>query len=205
MPENLQLIEHLIHSGVLHTSSFIQAFKTCDRKLFIPEELHSLAYADHPLPIGEGQTISQPSTVAIMLELLQPQSGDRILDIGSGSGWTTALLATIVGENGFVEGLERIPYLIEYARKTLQKAHITNVSIEEAQKHVVGKPNELYDRILVSASAQSMPKKLFAQLKKGGIMVVPVKNSLWRVTKQYDDSIDLYELSGFSFVPLIEE
>jgi protein-L-isoaspartate(D-aspartate) O-methyltransferase len=205
MSEYLQLIEHLIRTGVLRTPLLIQAFQSCDRKLFVPAELQPFAYADHPLPIGEGQTISQPSTVAIMLELLQPQKDHHVLDIGSGSGWTTALLAYAVGDHGFVEGIERIPSLVEYARRSLKNAHIANASIELAHQRVLGHPDKTYDRILVSASAQKMPKRLFKQLKPGGIMVVPVQNSLWRISKQFDGRIDLYEINGFSFVPLIEE
>lgn len=204
MPENQQLIDHLIHTGALATTALIQAFKQCDRRLFVPENLAEFAYADHALPIGEGQTISQPYTVAIMLELLQPQKGEHILDIGSGSGWTTALLATIVGKEGFVEGVERIPFLIDYGRQKLQKAHITNASIERADASSLGKTGCLYDRILVSASASKMPIELLNQLKPRGVLVMPIENSIWQITKHKDGTIDTYELPGFAFVPLIE-
>lgn len=204
MSENQHLIEHLINTGVLYSPSLIKAFQECDRLRFVPEAVAPFAYADHPLPIGEGQTISQPSTVAIMLELLEPQKGNHILDIGSGSGWTTALLAKAVGEEGFVEGIERIPFLIKYSQQKLHQAHINNASIALANPAYLGKKGCLYDRILVSASASRMPKTLFEQLKLGGILVVPVENSLWRITKQLDGTIDAYELAGFSFVPLIE-
>jgi len=204
MPENQHLIDHLITTGALHTTALIHAFKQCDRRLFVPDKLAEFAYADHALPIGEGQTISQPYTVAIMLELLQPQKGEHILDIGSGSGWTTALLTTIVGKEGFVEGVERVPFLIDYSRQKLQKAHITNCSIELADASSLGKPGCLYDRILVSASASKMPTELLSQLKRGGVLVIPIENSIWRVTKQEDGTIDAYELPGFAFVPLIE-
>ncbi len=204
MSENQHLIEHLISTGVLYSPSLIKAFQECDRLKFVPEALASFAYADHPLPIGEGQTISQPSTVAIMLELLEPQRGNHIFDIGSGSGWTTALLAKTVGNEGVVEGIERIPFLIGYSRQKLHQLHINNASIELANPAYLGKKGCLYDRILVSASASRMPEALFEQLKQGGILVVPVENSLWRITKQQDGAIDSYECAGFSFVPLIE-
>lgn len=203
MSGNEPLIRHLISSGVLHSPALINAFRTCDRILFIPEALTPHAYDDTPLPIGRLQTISQPYTVAIMLELLRPMAGDKILDIGSGSGWTTALLASAVGESGVVEGVEIIPSLVEYGNKNLQKARIHNASITLADPSTLGKPGRTYDRILVSASAPEMPVSLFDQLKIGGILVIPVENSIWRITKKEDGSVEGYELPGFVFVPLI--
>lgn len=203
MNGNRQLINHLIDSGVLRSLSLINAFQTCDRILFVPENLRPYAYDDRPLPIGEGQTISQPYTVAVMLELLHPRVGNKILDIGSGSGWTTALLASAVGNDGFVTGMERVAELVEYGRERLIKAKITNASITQADPSALGKPGTQYDRILVSASASDMPKELIEQLKAGGILVIPIGNSIWRITKEEDGRISFYELPGFVFVPLI--
>jgi protein-L-isoaspartate(D-aspartate) O-methyltransferase len=200
---NEQLIHHLIAAGVLRTQSLIDAFTKCDRILFVPEEFYPYAYEDRPLPIGNGQTISQPYTVAIMLELLAPQDGDRILDIGSGSGWTTALLSSAVGSSGVVEGIEIVPSLVEYGNKNLTKAGIHNASITLTDPTSLGKPGELYDRILVSASADDMPTALFDQLKLDGILVVPVQNSIWCITKKSDGRITYDEFPGFRFVPLI--
>ncbi len=203
MGSNEELIDHLINVGILRTAPLINAFKVCDRIRFIPEELYPYAYDDRPLPIGRGQTISQPYTVAVMLELLHPRIGDKVLDIGSGSGWTTALLSTAVGASGVVEGVEIIPSLVEYGRENLQRAGICNASIRLNDPSALGKPGELYDRILVSASAPEMPNALFDQLKIGGRLVVPVQNSIWRITKKGDGTFDAYELPGFQFVPLI--
>lgn len=203
MNSNEQLINHLIDSGVLHSHSLIHAFKVCDRILFIPQELYSYAYSDRPLPIGMAQTISQPYTVAVMLELLNPMVGNRVLDIGSGSGWTTALLATAVEKSGFVEGVEILPSLVEYGNANLRKAEIDNASITLADPSALGREGQLYDRILVSASAPEMPTKLFNQLKEGGILVIPIQNSIWHITKYEDGTLDAYELPGFQFVPLI--
>ncbi|MDD5117649.1 MAG: protein-L-isoaspartate O-methyltransferase [Sulfuricurvum sp.] len=200
---NEQLIHHLIAAGVLRTQSLIDAFKKCDRIFFVPQEYFSYAYEDRPLPIGKAQTISQPYTVAIMLELLAPQIGNRVLDIGSGSGWTTALLATAVGASGSVEGIEIVHSLVEYGNNNLAKADIPNASIKLGDATYLGKPGEVYDRILVSASATEMPLQLFDQLKPGGILVIPIQNSIWRFIKQENGSIDSYELPGFVFVPLI--
>ena len=197
------LMDHLISSGVLYSPALTKAFEKCDRVLFIPNESDSATYGDYPLSIGMGQTISQPSTVAIMLELLHPRPKDKVLDIGSGSGWTTALLASAVGQEGFVEGIERIPSLVEYGRKSLQRAHIKNASIELAAPGALGKPGHLYDRILVSACAQDMPMSLLEQLKPKGILVIPILESVWRIIKDENGEISGYELPGFRFVPLI--
>ena len=197
------LIDTLIREGVLKTPRLIRAFRNCDRARFVPDGFRENAYADIPLPIGEGQTISQPTTVAIMLELLEPVPGNKILDIGSGSGWTTALLAHAVGADGTVEGTERIGSLVAFGSRNLENAGITNGSIEYCPAGRLGKPESRFDRILVSASAVRMPVELIDQLKPGGIMVIPVQESLWKVVKNNDETVELLEYPGFRFVPLI--
>lgn len=203
MSTNKQLVDHLINSGVLRSPPLIDAFRLCDRLFFVPEHLQEEAYADIPLPIGEGQTISQPYTVAIMLELLSPKRGDTVLDIGSGSGWTTALLATAIGEEGSVEGVERIPSLVEFSRSNLAKLAVPNASITQADPSALGKPGHRYDAILVSASASELPVALYDQLKPGGKLVIPIRTSIWCITKTLDGKIEGFELPGFRFVPLI--
>lgn len=203
MKTHQDLVDFLIASGRLYSPSLIKAFHRCKRMLFVPQELQSETYGDYPLAIGMGQTISQPTTVAIMLELLHPVAGDRVLDIGSGSGWTTALLASAVEPNGFVEGVERIPSLVEYGRSSLHKTGVTNASIEFANPSVLGKPGHLYDRILVSASADELPRLLLDQLKNGGTLVIPIGHSIWRIVKAFNGKVTLDELPGFRFVPLI--
>lgn len=203
MQNNEQLIHHLMETGVLLSPNLINAFRKCDRILFVPQELHPYAYMDRPLPIGVSQTISQPYTVAVMLELLNPMVGNRVLDIGSGSGWTTALLATTVRKSGFVHGIEIIPRLVEYGNENLIKAKIDNAAIELAEPSILGKPGELFDRILVSASASEMPEVLLDQLKSGGILVIPIENSIWRIVKKENAILEYSEFPGFVFVPLI--
>ncbi|WP_200763301.1 protein-L-isoaspartate O-methyltransferase [Nitrosophilus alvini] len=201
MKSNKKLVEHLIDCGVLKTQEIIEAFKNIDRKDFVPKKYLDAAYDDYPLPIGHGQTISQPFTVAFMLELLQPEKGDKILDIGSGSGWTTALLAFIVKDKGEVIGLERFPELVEFGQKNLSKYNFKNARIEEAE--TLGIPGEKFDKILVSASAASLPETLVDQLKTGGRMVIPILESIYKIDKISESEIEKEEHYGFAFVPLI--
>jgi protein-L-isoaspartate(D-aspartate) O-methyltransferase len=168
----------------------------------VPVEYVEEAYGDYPLPIGFGQTISQPTTVALMLELLQPHKGDKILDVGSGSGWTTALLARIA-ESGPVYGVEIVPELVAFGAKNLGKYGFRNASIAQAGKEL-GLPREApFDRILVSASSSDLPESLVKQLKVGGTMVIPIGDSVFRIVKKTEKDIEEEEFPGFLFVPLI--
>ncbi len=203
MQTHRTLIDSMILNGVLHSPQIIAAFEKADRKYFVPEEMSEFTYVDAPLPIGEGQTISQPSTVAFMLELLEPYNGQKILDIGSGSGWTTALLCTIVGEYGSVLGLERISDLVDKGRKNLaQFGFGAHCRIEQASG-VLGRLGEMFDRILVSASSEEVPTTLFEQLKPGGVLVIPVGNTIYRFVKTEAGQIIKEAYPGFRFVPLI--
>ena len=200
-----ELINAMIVSGILRTPEIIDAFHTVDRKYFIPDSFVEYMYIDKPLPIGEAQTISQPSTVAFMLELLHPQKGDTVLDIGSGSGWTSALLCSIVGKEGSVLGLERVDLLVEVGRNNLSQFSFgEQCHIEKAGK-TLGMPGKKFDRILVSASAEEIPESLFDQLKTGGVLVIPVRNSIFRFEKISDNEVKKEEYPGFVFVPLIHE
>lgn len=203
--QHAQLIQQLIHSGALKHQQIIDAFEAIDRADFVlegtdPDDI----YDDRPLPIGHGQTISQPSTVALMLELLQPQSGERILDVGSGSGWTTALLGQIVGTEGFVYGVEIVPELVAFGRGNVAKYQEQNILITQSFSGQRGdKTHAPYDRILVSAAAREIPTDLVAQLKIGGIMVAPVRNDIVVLLKKINNTYDLKRYGGFVFVPLI--
>jgi len=194
-------------STVLRSPKVINAFEEVDRKDFVRPAYVDCAYDDTPLPIEYGQTISQPSTVAFMLELLELEEGLKVLDVGSGSGWTTALLARIVGKNGEVIGIELIPELVSFGRKNIAKyCNGSNASIFPAGK-IVGYPSKApYDRILVSAGADEVPSELIQQLKVGGILVIPVKNSLYKLVKNSSEigGVQKEEYPGFVFVPLKE-
>ena len=197
----LELIESLTIRGVLKSPNLIKAFETVDRIDFVPEELHIMAYEDRPLPIGSSQTISQPYTVAFMLELLQPNMKDRVLDVGSGSGWTTALLACV---SKHVDAVERIEELVTFAKQNLKKYSFTNISVHQA-KQTLGLEGKSFDKILVSCSADEVPQVLLRQLNPGGIMVVPVLNSIIKVFKNSDGLLKIEEYPGFIFVPLIRD
>ncbi len=173
MQSNKELIDHLIKRKVLKTRRIIDAFMAIDRADFIRSEYASETYGDYPLTIGYGQTISQPYTVAFMFELLHPQKGNKILDVGSGSGWTTALLAHIVQENGTVLGMEIVSELVEFGAGNLEKYHFPNAVIVPAGDQI-GRPTEQFDKILVSASAREVPHDLKEQLKIRARMVIPV-------------------------------
>lgn len=201
--EYKQLIDELVREGVLKTPAIIDAFKSVDRRNFVLPEHKDEAYADSAFPIGYGQTISQPYTVAFMLELLQPQKGDRILDIGSGSGWTTALLAHIVGKDGFVYGVERVPELVAFGKQNLAKTFFENAEITEAGE-TLGLPRHApYKKILVSAADTRVPEELTEQLERGGILVIPVLGGIEKIEKDAEGETAGARYEGFRFVPLV--
>ncbi len=199
--------DSLIKDGWLKTPEIIEAFRKIKREDFIPEDIKNLSEFNEALPIGFGQTISQPLTVAFMLELLQPKQGDKILDIGSGSGWTTALLAKIAGNSGNVVAIELVPELYEFGKKNVEKYGFIKQGIVE---YVLGdgsggcKKYAPYDKILVSASAEKEPEELKKQLKIGGKMVLPIKKSIWIFTKKDVKNFQKKEYPGFIFVPLVD-
>ena len=199
------LIDHLIEEGALRTPRIIEAFRRVDRADFVLPEYASHAYADTALPIGHGQTISQPYTVALMLELLAPHEGERILDVGSGSGWTTALLAEIVGPEGAVYGVELVPELVAFGQENIAAYGFANASITQATD-VLGLPAHApYDNILVSAADTHVPEQLVAQLKEGGTMVLPVGSAIVRVYKTPEGAVEEERHEGFAFVPLLHD
>jgi protein-L-isoaspartate(D-aspartate) O-methyltransferase len=182
-----------------------EAFVKYPRENFLPEDIKSESDWDSPLPIGYGQTNSQPSTVMTMLEWLDVQPGQKALDIGSGSGWTTALLAYLVGDKGNVVATERIPELVKFGKDNCYMLGIGNVEFFQASQEFGREKDGPYDRILVSASAGEVPKTLLKQLAKNGIMVIPVKNSIWIIKKDGKGKITSTEHPGFVFVPLLTD
>ncbi|MFA6137874.1 MAG: protein-L-isoaspartate O-methyltransferase [Sulfurimonas sp.] len=202
MISNAELTENLRDIGVLSTKNIIEAFQNVDRADFVRDATVPDVYEDYPLQIGHGQTISQPRTVAMMMEMLSPKEGEKILDIGSGSGWTTALLAFMVGKNGSVTGVERVSELVKFGNSNLAKYNLTNAKIIQARAKL-GMVGEEFDRILVSAAADEFPYELTKQLKIGGKLVIPVRDSVYEIRKNESGKLEAREHYGFSFVPLI--
>lgn len=202
MHSNQELVEYLIAHHRLTTPHIIAAFQAIDRQDFVPNNQKEWAYQDQALYIGHDATISQPSTVAFMLEKLEPTIGDKILDIGAGSGWTTALLAQIVGPRGKVYGVEIIPPLVAFGNNNLHLYHLTHTHIEQAAE-ALGLPTQApFDKILVSASATDIPDTLLLQLRVGGILVIPIQEAIWQIRKLSDAQTDIRKYPGFVFVPL---
>ena len=204
------LIKELIEDGILKTPSIIEAFEKIDRKDFTPEGLRDKAYLNIPLPIGYGQTISQPLTVAFMLELLQPQSGDKVLEVGSGSGWQTSLLASIVGnfpiESGKVFALELIPELMTFGIKNMAKYGFVKKNVVEfhSLNAINGLPEKApFDKIISAASGEELPSAWKDQLKVGGRIVAPIKNSIHLFVKKGENEFEEIVYHGFAFVPLM--
>ncbi len=188
--------------------SLAEAFSRVPRERFLPDDQRELAGVNVPLPIGHGQTNSQPSTVGDMLELLDAQPGQRVLDLGSGSGWTTALLGVIVGDEGHVYGVERQPELVEISRQVLARFDLSNLDVIAARPGVLGLPDRApFDRILVSAQTDALPPELAAQLGPGGVMVIPVGGTMLRVerTGPTAEDVSVTRHGRYSFVPLISD
>ena len=209
----MALIDNLIKEGYLKTPKIIEAFKKVKRQDFVRSEDKELVELNEPLPIGYGQTISQPLTVAFMLELLTPQDRETILDVGSGSGWTVALLASIVGNQGKVYGLEKIKALADFAASNVGKYNFLRKGIVQifCTDGYLGLPQAApFDKIIVAAAAEEIPNKLLEQLKIGGKLVIPVGNpyesqTIEMIAKIGPNKYNKKSYPGFIFVPLVKE
>ena len=199
-------VNNLIEKGYLKSERIISAFRAVKRRDFVPDSLREESEVNAPLPIGYGQTISQPLTVAFMLELLAPNAGEKILDVGSGSGWQSSLLAYVVGESGKVFAIERIPELSDFGKENAERYGFKNLEFIVGDGTQGFKEEAPFDKIIVAASAfKEVPPELKNQLKVGGRLVIPVDQSIWLFEKTSDHGFKETEYPGFVFVPLISE
>jgi len=205
------MVEHQIQARGITDERLLGAIRKVERHLFIPGHSDYFAYSDGPMCIGEGQTISQPYIVALMLDLLRLQPEDRVLEIGTGSGYQTAIIAEIAGE---VYSVERIPSLARNARKILDTLGYSNIKIQQGDGTIGWKPEKenekdiTFDAIIVSAAAPSIPEGLLTQLKEGGRLVLPCGSRFVQdlvCVRKENGNIIKENFGGCQFVPLIGE
>jgi len=183
----------------------VEAIGRVPRELFVPESIRHMAYEDHPLPIGEGQTISAPHMVAIMCNVLDIHEGMRVLDVGTGSGYHAAVMADLVGPEGHVYSIERVAELVVFARRNLREAGIENVTVVEGDGSLGLPDHAPYDRINVAATAPEIPEPLKEQLKVGGKLAIPVGSCYQELVLvvRTEEGFELEHHGGVVFVPLI--
>jgi protein-L-isoaspartate(D-aspartate) O-methyltransferase len=215
---NLELVDELIDLGYLKTPILVETFKAIDRKDFVPKNIREQAYLNEPLPIGFEQTISQPLTVAFMLELLDLKAGDKVLEIGSGSGWQTALIAKMIEHPGGksedkdgrygVVALERIDALAQNSIDNISKYGF----IEKESAKIInfdgtkGYETEApFDKVIAAASGKEIPEAWKSQLVIGGRLVAPVGDSIVVLDKTGKNEFEKREFKGFAFVPLLSD
>ena len=201
------MIRDQIEARGIRDPAILDAFREVPREAFVAEDYAREAYDDHPLPIEAGQTISQPYIVALMIEAAEIGPGDRVLEVGAGSGYAAAVMSRIARE---VVGIERQHELVEVARERLARLGYGNVRIVEGDG-TRGCPEEApFDAILAAASGSHVPQPLVDQLAPGGRIVMPVGSPDWvqhlvKVTRRKDGSLQQSDLGGVRFVPLIGE
>lgn len=200
----LDMVETTIEARGVQNADVLRAMRAVPRHAFVPPEYLDNAYADHPLPIGFGQTISQPYIVAWMTELLDLKPGEKVLEIGTGSGYQAAVLADL----GFVEvySIEIIPELAASAAARLQTLGYTQVQLTQGDGYYGWPEHAPFDAILVTAAPDHLPAPLASQLAEGGRLVVPIGppggyQSLWKFVNE-DGELKTYDLGGVAFVPL---
>jgi protein-L-isoaspartate(D-aspartate) O-methyltransferase len=201
--EREEMVEFQVRARGVRDERVLAAMRKIPRHLFVPEGFERAAYEDRPLPIGEGQTISQPYIVAVMTEQLELSPQDRVLEIGTGSGYQAALLAELAGT---VISLERLPELADRAQQTLARAGVTGVRVVVGDGTKGYPPEAPYHAIIVTAASPSIPEPLIDQLTEGGRLIAPVGprdcQDLIKLVKQ-EGRVEKIPLGGVCFVPLI--
>ncbi len=205
--ENEQMVRYLKKNGYITKKRVEDAFLKCPRKLFVPEGFEYEAYNDYPLPLGRNSTISASHMVAMMTELLDPKPGEKILEIGMGSGWQACILSQLVGKNGIVVTVEIDKDVYSFGKKNIQKVKCENVIAVHGDGSLGYKKMAPYDGVLVTAAVpKKIPEELISQLKKNGRIVAPIEKSRWNQVliygKKINNKLSIKELANVSFVRL---
>lgn len=200
--QNRQLIREMREKNRLTNPAVLKAFSKTDRIDFVPQELQNRAYEDIPLSIGYEATTSQPSTIAFMLEQLRVQTGQKILEIGTGSGYLTALLACLVGPSGRVFSIEYVNELKEFARRNLEKYNFRNIELKTGDGKAGWPKQAPFDRIIASAEADQIPSAWKEQLAASGILLTPFGYHLLKIIKKSPECFEEEKFPFFSFVKL---
>jgi protein-L-isoaspartate(D-aspartate) O-methyltransferase len=200
-----RMVREQIESLGVHNPDVLRALRSTPRHLFVPQTLRDEAYTDHALPIGGGQTISQPYIVGLMTELLEPTRRDRVLEIGTGSGYQAAILSPLVAH---VYTIEIVVELAQSARQRLASLGYTNVTVRQGDGYLGWPEQAPFDRIVLTAAPPELPPALLSQLKPGGRLVAPVgadplAQSLMVVDKGIDSTIRQRAVAPVIFVPMV--
>jgi len=201
--QRLEMVERTIASRDVTDENVLEAMRSVPRHLFVPPDSIDLAYRDHPLPIGYGQTISQPYIVAWMTELLDLQPGEKVLEIGTGSGYQAAVLAELEGVEVYT--IEIVPELAEIAENRLQELGYSDVKVMQGDGYYGWAEYAPFDAIIVTAAPDHLPAPLVEQLTEGGRLVIPIGppggyQTLWQFVKEGED-VTAYSMGGVAFVP----
>ncbi len=200
-----KLVKKLKIEGYIKTENVEKAFLETQRENFIPDQKKNYAYADTPLEIGQGQTISAPHMVAIMCEALDIKEGQKIMEIGAGSGYHAAIISKLIGEKGHLYTIERFPVLAEKANENLEKTNIKNATVIVGDGSQGHKERAPYDRIYVTCASPGIPPPLIEQLKDHGKLLIPVGQTVCelQLIEKVGDKTKISDLGGCVFVPLV--
>ena len=196
------MIERHLKGRDIYDEDVLEAMRKTDRTVFVPEDMNEHAYDDGPLPIGKGQTISQPYIVAYMAQMLELGKDDRVLEVGSGCGYNAAVMSHLTDH---VYSLEIIQWLAEFAQKNLEEAGIKNVTVKHGNGYEGWPEKGPFDKIVLTAAAPSLPDSLKEQLKIGGKILAPVADTFQKLLlleKKGENDFEEHDLIHVRFVPM---